>query len=339
MIKKGIVALIIVLTFVFVVGCVDYKAYDLPAEEEAVNNEDSLVDEIAQIEKELAGEPVAKEEIVEETTKPETVEEEIVLPELTQEVSGEEVVITVKESDLVHLNVEVTDPDQDPVTWTFTSPINSMGEWQTDFGDAGDYLVTLSATDGKLTTEQKIKIVVQRVNVAPLIQTLKDITVAEGKVVTFEPKVTDPNGDGVTVTVSEPLANGEFATDHTSSGEYLITVNAGDGELSTEKTFTLTVTDVNELPVIEGVESTLSVNEGDVVKLKPVVTDLDGDELTVTISDPVGDDGIWETQFTDNGEYVVTITVDDTKNKVTKKVAITVEDVNMPPEIVDVSLK
>ena len=83
----------------------------------------------------------------------------------------------------------------------------------------------------------------------------------------------------------------------------------------------------------------MTVKEGEVVTLQPKVSDLDGDELTVTISEPVGDSGVWKTSFTDHGVYSVTVSATDEKDTVTQTISITVEDVNMPPEIVDVYLE
>ncbi len=391
--KKVMVSLSVLVMLIFLTGCLDYKAYDVPKKEDNVAKQD-LVDEIAEIEKQLeleeneldeidvVGEEMLNDDLVtskenakadnpeealSETTLNETTntdneknvngpppatenekkEEEIILPELDQEkvtdktnlaTSNEDVqVINVKENELVKLNVKVTDPDQDNVTYTFTKPLNNKGEWKTNYGDVGEYLVTLTATDKKLTSEKKIKIVVERVNVPPVIEKIKDIIVSEGKTVKFEPKVSDPNGDPITVTVSEPLKSGNFVTDHTSAGEYQIKVLASDGELEAEKTFKLTVNNVNVLPEIKGLKD-LVVKEGDTVSIKPDVTDLDGDKLTLTISEPVGNDGVWETSYVDHGEYVVTVTADDGKDKVTKKVKIKVEDVNMPPDIVEVTV-
>ncbi|MBT3814819.1 hypothetical protein HOE37_03535 [Candidatus Woesearchaeota archaeon] len=339
MIKKVMVSLTVLVMFVFLVGCLDYKAYDIPADDVAAEDL-SLIDEIAQIENELNLEEEAMEEVEEEVN---SVEEEIILPELTEEPENVDVyesdmdAVYVKENELVNLNVKVTDPDQDVVTHTFSKPLNKEGEWQTNYGDAGEYVITITATDGKLTTEKKIKIVVERVNVAPVVTGVKDLLVDEGDTVSFEPKVSDPNGDAVSVTVSEPLKSGNLVTDHNSAGEYQVRVLASDGELETEKVFKLTITDVNELPEVTGLVD-LVVKEGEIVEVKPVVSDLDNDDLTITISEPVGSDGVWETGYTDHGEYVVVITINDGKDTVTKKVAVTVEDVNMPPVIVDVSL-
>ncbi|PIZ52279.1 hypothetical protein COY27_00760 [Candidatus Woesearchaeota archaeon CG_4_10_14_0_2_um_filter_33_13] len=336
MVKKVMVSLSVLIMFIFLVGCLDYKAYDIP--EDQVVDESNLVDEIAQLEKELTDES-------QNVDTTEVVEEEVVLPELSETLESEsseeslsEVdTITVKENDLVRLNAKVTDPDNDKVTYFFSKPLNKLGEWKTNYGDAGEYLVTLSATDEKLTTEKKIKIVVERVNVAPVVEGVRDIVVNEGATVNFEPKVSDPNGDAISVKISEPLGSGNFVTDHTSAGEYQITVETTDGELETIKTFKLIVNDVNVLPELTGLED-ITVKEGETVKIEPKVSDLDGDEVLLTISDPVGNDGVWETSYTSHGVYVITVTANDGKDKVSKNIKVTVEDVNMAPEIIDVYL-
>ena len=269
------------------VGCTEYQKYD------ATEEDLSLIDEIAKIEDELANTDNPDFELLEEVE--ETVEEEVVLPNPKEEqvLMEDALTVSVKENEAVKLNVKVTDPDEDPVTYTFTAPLDENGEWKTNYGDAGEYLVTITATDGKLTTEKRVNIVVERVNVPPVIAEVADIVVKEGETVTFEPTVTDPNNDAVSVNVAEPLTSGTFVTDHTSAGEYAITVLATDGELDSEKSFKLTVHDVNEKPIITGVED-ITIKEGEVITIKPVVSDLDEDPLVITISQPVGDDGIWE---------------------------------------------
>jgi hypothetical protein len=339
--KKVVINLMLLIVFVLLVGCLDYKAYDLPDGEQPADDTE-LINEIAEIERQL--EEQDNEEIdldseeVDNLIEDSEVIEEVIIPELDEPVVDENLqIITVKENEWVNLKVKVTDPDKDKVNYSFSKPLNQVGKWKTNYGDAGEYIITITATDGILTTEKKVKIVVDRVNVAPIISSTKDLYADEGKTVNFEPKVSDPNNDAVTVVVSEPLKSGTFATDHTSAGEYKIKVTASDGELETEKTFKLVVNDVNVLPEVKGLHD-FNIKEGDVVKIEPQVSDLDEDEITLTISDPVGNDGIWETAFTDHGKYTVTIVADDGKDKVTRKVQIVVEDVNMPPEIVEVSL-
>ncbi|MEK6970016.1 MAG: hypothetical protein AABW48_06340 [Nanoarchaeota archaeon] len=355
--KKVVIGTVLILILVLVVGCVNLsKPYGAPQKEA----DSKLLDEIAQIEEELnsvetveekldAAEPltgaavtdIADAEEVE--VKDTEVNTEVILPDLeeskeVQEESEDEIqVITVDENELIKLMVKVDDPDQDKVTYSFSRPLSKEGEWQTSYGDAGEYMVTLTATDGVLTTEKKLRVVVNRVNVAPVIGEVKSLQVQEGDTVTFEPVVTDPNNDPVTVTLSEPLKGGVYVADYASAGDYEIEVLASDGELETKKTFKLTILNVNQLPEINNIED-IAVKEGEIVKLEPEIVDLDGDEVTLSISEPVGKDGIWETGYTDHGEYLITVTADDGKDTVTKEIRVSVEDVNMPPEFVEVSL-
>lgn len=360
--NKNVVSGIMILMVVLLIGCLDYKAYDIPKGEPsgaAVSGAgaDSLVDEIAAIEKQIdqeqeqsptgaVTEEVPAQEVTEEVpeiTEEVAVEEEVVLPDLNKVLGevpvGESLdVVSVKENEMIRVHVKVNDPDNDKVTYSFSSPLNSNGEWKTSYGDAGEYTSTITATDGKLTTTKKIQIVVERVNVPPVITGIKNMAAREGETVTFTPQVSDPNKDKVTVTVSEPLRTGTFKTDHTSAGEYQITVVVSDGELETEQSFTLNIADVNVLPEITNLPEKLTIKEGEVVEIKPVVTDLDEDDLTISISEPVGNSGVWETGYTDHGNYVITVSISDGKDTVIKKVNVQVDDVNMPPEIVDVYL-
>ncbi len=337
---KLLLLTMLIITALVLASCVTYDSVG----EEVELVDDELADVGEDLEEEtdteLDGESgETGEDETEESEEDTTVEEDIeVVVEETEEVDlADAITIEVDESDLVDLTAVVTDPDEDEVTYYFSEPLNEAGSWQTNYGDAGEYEVTLTATDGINTVEQLVLLVVNRVNVAPVIDTLEDLFYAEGDDIMFVPEVDDPNGDTIIITISAPLDEGEFETDHTSAGEYEITVTASDGELDSEETFTLSIEDVNVLPVISGIED-LEVSEGDTVTLDIEVEDLDGDDIEVTISDPVGDDGVWEIAFTENGEYSITITADDGKNIVEETITIVVADVNMPPEIVDVSL-
>ena len=63
--KKSMIIALVLFMLIFVTGCVDYKAYEVPADE-VLQNQDSeeleLIDEIAQIEKEVVGDKEAIEE-------------------------------------------------------------------------------------------------------------------------------------------------------------------------------------------------------------------------------------------------------------------------------------
>lgn len=338
---KKVLISVLMFIVVLIAGCLDYKTY----QPSGSGDDSSLVDEIAQIEAELNKEKLRVLEAEEtEENKSEMEDKEVILPAMEEEVlketekAADYQIIKVKENQLVALHVNVTDPDKDKVAYTFSTPLNQKGEWQTKYGDAGEYLVTITASDGKLTSEKKVKLVVERVNIPPTVSGVRNLTISEGERVSFTPIVSDDNKDQVTVTMSAPLTNGTWVTDHTSAGKYTVRITATDGEAETLATFTLTVNDVNIKPEITNLPTEIKVKEGETVRVESKVTDLDGDKVTVSITDPVGDDGIWETEYTDHGQYAVTITANDGKDAVSRKVTVIVEDQNMPPQIVGVQV-
>jgi len=256
-------------------------------------------------------------------------------------VEGEELpVLVVNETQMVNLKVEATDADADDILYTFSEPLDSGGKWQTDYGDAGDYVVLITASDRELSTSKKILLRVLKKNEAPLIAGVLDVIDAvEFDTIILEPEITDVNpGDVVNVTISDPIGDdGIWETDHTSEGSYDVTITATDGEKTTIKEIKLSVANKNVPPEIK-VPTEINIKEGQTIKLEPEVSDLDEDEVTVTISEPVGDDGVWETVYTDHGDYTITISATDNKDITTKEINLIVEDVNKAPEIFNITL-
>src|SRR3989338_5825101 len=142
--KRVVISILIIFMLVFLVGCLDYKAYDVPkntAGDSAASNtdEEKLLNEIAQIEADLDAqeeEEIESEEIESEVVLPE-LDEETALPETEETaVSGDyDYLITVDENELAKLNLKESDPDQDNITYTFSPPLDKEGKWKTNYGD------------------------------------------------------------------------------------------------------------------------------------------------------------------------------------------------------------
>ena len=54
----------------------------------------------------------------------------------------------VKETEKIALQTNASDPDSDLLTITYSEPLNGNGEWQTSYGDAGQYDITITVSDG-----------------------------------------------------------------------------------------------------------------------------------------------------------------------------------------------
>ena len=253
---------------------------------------------------------------------------------------GEEpqITITVEENDTIMLKPAGEDADEDVIIYTFSKPLDEDGVWKTNFGDAGKYIVTVTASDGQLTTSKEVLVEVLRKNVPPVISGIPDeITIDEGDIIKVNPNVTDPNGDEFTVDISDPIGNdGIWNTTYQDHDDYLVTITASDGELTAVKEMELIVKRKNVAPIVEPIAD-IVINEGEMVNITPVVTDLNADDVTVSISDPVGDTGIWQTTFVDHGEYTVTVTASDGELETIVDINLVVKDINVAPLILNIT--
>ena len=75
----------------------------------------------------------------------------------------------------------------------------------------------------------------------------------------------------------------------------------------------------------------ITVNEGELVKVRLNAKDPDGDALTYTYEKPLDSNGEWQTQMGDDGKYYTTVTVSDGKNDVDVDILIEVLSVNEDP--------
>ncbi|MBN2111851.1 hypothetical protein JW707_02000 [Candidatus Woesearchaeota archaeon] len=238
--------------------------------------------------------------------------------------------ITVDEGDTVEIDVEVSDADGDDVDVEFSGWMKSESK-VTGYNDAGTHTVTVTASDGKESVVQTVKVTVNDVNRAPKIESLSNVEIDEGEDVEVDVDVSDPDGDDVEVSFSSPLdENGEWETEIGDAGVYTIKVTASDGDLESEETFKLTVAAVNAKPELEGVADIVA-DEGDRIVLGITATDADGDDVEIEFSEPFDEDGVWQTDYNDEGEYVVTVTATDGLSNVEETFTVTVNDLNRPP--------
>jgi hypothetical protein len=240
---------------------------------------------------------------------------------------------TVTEGQLVSFpSLKATDPDGDKLTYTFSSPLNASGMWQTKIGDAGEYKILITASDGKAQTKQDIIIKVLAGNHAPTIEA-SDVKAKEGDQITLAPKVADADGDKVTVTYSGWMTTNVKKTTFTDAGAYNVTITADDSHVKTAKTITVTVDNVNRAPTIAQVQD-IAAQEGDKIQLLPKVSDPDGDKVTVTYSAPFDANGVWQTKRGDEGIEKASVTVADPSGaKATVNFIVAIESSNLPPSI------
>ncbi len=282
-----------------------------------------------------------EEEIPDEIKKP--IEKVAIRGEVSKKEGAK--VIIVKETDLINLVPKAYDPDKDLLKYTFTTPLDETGKWQTSYGDGGEYTITVTASDGELSSSKEVLIIVNRKEEAPSIDSFSPesttLEADENSIVGFEVEVSDLNQDellyswkldGKEVSSKESFT---YEITYDDAGSHTMKLAVSDSALESTKLWSIKVKNVNRLPVLETI-SDLKVMETDTIKITPKATDPDGDEIEFTISEPVGNKGIWETTYDDGGEYTVKVTASDGIDSTSQEVKISIENVNRAPIITDI---
>ncbi|MEK9149821.1 MAG: hypothetical protein AAB267_07230, partial [Candidatus Desantisbacteria bacterium] len=146
--------------------------------------------------------------------------------------------ITANEGDLVTITPHATDVDNDPITFYYSSPFDSQGKWLTTYDDAGNYSITVTASDGIDTVSRDVNVVINNTNRAPIVSLiLSKYTVKPNEVFSISLTATDPDGD--TMTFSLKKDGVEIASDSITS-TYTTTTSFSD---LGDHTISATVTD------------------------------------------------------------------------------------------------
>ncbi|MFH2028233.1 MAG: hypothetical protein ABIJ08_03795 [Nanoarchaeota archaeon] len=309
---------------------------------------------VEEVKKEDVKQEVKVEEIKAETK--DVAKEEKKVEEIKQEVKKEETkvqdknakVIIVKETEKVSLAISAEDPDKDNLIFQYTSPLDKNGEWQTNYGDAGEYTVTITVSDSKLSVSEDVLVIVNKKEEAPTITKFSPdkltLTANENSEIEFSVVATDKNNDKVTyswILDGKEVSKSEkylYKVNYDAAGKHTINLVVSDGTLETTKEWSVEVKNVNRAPELEKLKD-IKVKETETIKISPKATDADGDKIKFTISNPIGDDGEWKTTYDNAGEYNVKVTASDGTDEASQTIKVTVENVNRAPVIKDIVQK
>jgi len=259
-------------------------------------------------------------------------EEEPVETEPTPDIpKGDLPIVEFNEGDLATLeNFRAVDADGDVLTHTYSNHFSEDGTWQTSIGDAGEYTIIITASDGKDSVSQGVKVIIHSVNDAPVIDGPAEIAVDEGETVVLDFTITDPNRDEVEVAYSGWMHSNTYETTFDDAGEHSVTITASDGMKQSSAEVKVTVNNVNRVPVIEGIDD-ITVTEGDAVDADVVASDPDRDAVVYTFSEPLNENGEWQTEDGDAGVYDIIVTVSDGETETSDSFTLTVDEFNAEP--------
>ena len=236
------------------------------------------------------------------------------------------------EGELVRIPVQAYDPDGQDVSLSFEEPFNEEGLWLTEIGDEGQYLVKVSVTDGLLTTSEYVLVIIERANRPPVVDCPERVVVKETETVRLDCNIFDEDGDPVIVSYEGWMRYSTRETDYGDAGNYTVLVRAKDAEHEVTRQVNVVVEKKNRPPVIEPIGE-LRVIETETIVVQPNVTDPDGDDITLSFSGPLDEDGSWTPDFGDRGEYNITVVASDGQDETTETFTLIVERRNRAPVI------
>ncbi len=163
---------------------------------------------------------------------------------------------------------------------------------------------------------------------------IRTFTVQETDFVKLKPSAVDPDKDKILFNYTSPFnAKGEWQTTLDDAGVYDVNITASDGVHQQVERVRIIVNNKNQPPRVT--EKKIVVRETETIDLKKVVVDPDDDGLRYVFSPPFDNSGVWKTDYTDEGTFVTTFTIDDGNATTEGRVEVTVLHGNRPPEIID----
>ena len=175
------------------------------------------------------------------------------------------VLFTVKTGEQVAVSATATDRDNDPLTyvWTVPAALTSTGNDSADLVVTApnvsadtDYIVSVAVSDGKATVTKSatVRVLAQdAVNNPPVIDTIADVMVDEGKAISVSAVASDLDNDALTYSWTVPAGltqAGSGANITLTAGQvtadtnYTVSVAVSDGKASASTSFVVTVKNV-----------------------------------------------------------------------------------------------
>jgi len=250
-------------------------------------------------------------------------------------------VFEINETEKLSLGLNVEDPDEDTLIYTFTEPLDRNGEWQTTYGDAGEYIVIVGVSDGETEVTEEVKIIVYRKEAEPTIDSFvpeeEVVVIDEGNNVEFKVDASDLNNDGLAyewsvndevVSTSDEML---FETGYNDAGDYVISFVLSDDVFNVSKEWNVRVNDVDLNNILEQIKD-VTVLETETASLE--LPDFKKYGLSYTISEPLGNKNKWKTDYDDAGEHTVNIKASGKDFEGQTDVKVTVMNNDRAPKLI-----
>ncbi len=216
------------------------------------------------------------------------------------------------EGDLVSFYLDTEDIDLDELTLTADNTVGSVEtvgdhtwafSWKTAKGDAGEYELTFTVSDGQESDSQTVslKVVAKEepkptINKKPYFITVAPTEATLGKTYQYTVKAKDPEGQPVTLTLKTGPEGMEIDTNNLitwkveKNGQFKVVIEANDGEMLEQQVYYITVNGQNNKLGFDDIqfdEDKVSAGDSLIAKVDIVNSGYQKmEDVTITLSIP-----------------------------------------------------
>ena len=269
--------------------------------------------------------------------------------------------LNINEADSINFSISASDLNKDELSYAWLFDGKEAGHRQelsyhATYNDAGSHEISVNVSDGKASASKTWLVNIADVDLAGLLDEIKDAVVNENDIV----RLAVPNFEeyGLRYSISEPVGNeNEWHTTYNDSGSYEISIKADGNGFSANKIVKVVVNDVDRALVFDEIGNKV-LNENEELKITLNAHDPDGDEITYSASNlPKGAEleenvFIWRPDYTAvkkegfvdivmdkfrvlSKSFYVQFTASSKDRKILQNIIITVRDVNTAPVLED----
>ena len=193
---------------------------------------------------------------------------------------------TIYETEPITIQPQAFDPDGDNLSINYSPPLDSNGFWQTTYGDAGIYNVTIKVSDSLDVSVENIILTVLKKEEPPVITKVNPdsdvLDIKEGDTVNFIVEASDLNKDVLNYSwylngkLSSTTKEIRFKPGFDDSGYYYLKVEITDGASTVSREWSLNVLDVDRPAEFFSIEPQRA-KENEMIEINLSAIDRDGD--------------------------------------------------------------
>jgi len=248
-------------------------------------------------------------------------------------------IITVQETEVVELVPEGYDPDEDPITYSYSEPLDEEGKWETTYGDEGEYTIVVTASDGDLETTEEVILIVEKKEEPPYIEASSPegmVSIKEGENIEFVVDASDLNDDELTYKWyldDELIGEGiefNYRANFFDEGMHIMKVIVSDSVSEVENEWAVEIEDVDRDRLLD------NFYDKEIIETEEVlydIPDFSAYDLEYSVSEPLGQDAYWKTEYGDDGDHYFTITIKDGDYEKEKEFVVSVLNKDRAPSL------